>query len=106
MIESGVPGQTLGDQLVTAGVWSVWLRSIRAKCYLAGKIRDLEIDGIKMSIHDTYPSSKPIPNEKIVLRDLPPDVSDNANLEFLKHQPGISVKSVSCFLVYETTRIN
>ena len=67
------------------GVWSVWLRSICAKCYLAGKIRDLEIDGIKVSIHDTYPSSKPIPNEKIVLRDLPPDVSsDNANPRIYK----------------------
>ena len=28
-----------------------------------------------------------------MLRDLPPDVSDNAILEFLKDQPGISVKS-------------
>ena len=92
MIESIVPGQTMGAQFVK-GVWSVWLRSIRAKCYLAGKIRDLEIDGIKVSIHDTYPSSKPIPNEKIVLRDLPPDVSDNAIRGFLKDQPGISVKS-------------
>ena len=66
------------------GVWYVWLRSIRVKCYLAGKIRDLEIDGI---------GSKPIPNEKIVLRDL----RNNAIQEFLKDQPGISVKSVVMF---------
>ena len=64
MIEQIVPGQTLGAQLIK-GVWSVWLRSIRAKCYLAETIRDLEIGGVKISMYDTYPVSKPIPNEKV-----------------------------------------
>ena len=92
MIEEIVPGQTLGVQLIK-GVWSVWLRSIRAKCYLAETIRDLEIGGVKISMHDTYPVSKPIPNEKVLFRDLPQYVSNNAILEFLNDQPGIHVKS-------------
>ena len=36
---------------------------------------------------------KSIPNEKIVFKDLPQDVSNNAILEFPKDQPGIHVKS-------------
>ena len=43
--------------------------------------------------HDTYPVSKPIPNEKVLFRDLPQYVSNNAILEFLNDQPGIHVKS-------------
>ena len=38
-----VPGQTQGPQLVKR-IWSIWLKSKRAKCYLAETIRDLDID--------------------------------------------------------------
>ena len=92
MIEKIVPGQTLGGKVIR-GVWSVWLRSIRAKCYLSETIRDPGIGGVKLSMHDTYPISKPIPNEKVLFRDLPQHVSNNGILEFLNDQPGILVKS-------------
>ena len=60
---------------------------------MAETIRDLEIGGVKISMHDTYPISKPIPNDKALFRDLPQYVSNNAILEFLNDQPGIHVKS-------------
>ena len=81
MIGKIVPGQTLCAQLIR-GVWSVWLRSIRAKCYLTEMIRDLEIGGVKASMHDTYPISKPMQNEKVLFRDLHQQVSNSAILEF------------------------
>ena len=92
MLDKIVPGQTQEAQFVK-GIWSIWLKSKRAECYLAETIRDVDIDGAKVTLHDIYPSTKPIPNENIVLKDLPQDVNNNAIPEFLKDQPGIHVKS-------------
>ena len=44
-------------------------------------------------MHDIYPISKPIPNDKVLFRDLPQQVSNSDILEFLNDQPGIHVKS-------------
>ena len=51
------------------------------------------LDGVKVSLHDTYPITKPIPHERRVFKDLPQDASNNAILESLKDHPGINVKS-------------
>ena len=44
-------------------------------------------------MHIRYPNTKPTPNEKIVFKDLPPWVSDQEILTYLRKQPGIIVKS-------------
>ena len=59
----------------------MWLRSVRAKIYLADTIREINIYGAKMTVYDTYPSSKTVPNEKKLYKDRPMDVSDNRILK-------------------------
>ena len=87
-----VPDQTIGAQLVQ-GVWSIWIKDPRARDYMLSTVKMIELEGRPIEIHDLYPTSKVIPNEKIVFKDLPPAVDDTTIIQYLNKQPGIFVKS-------------
>ena len=55
--------------------------------------RVLDIKGRSIDIHDIYPTSKAIPDEKLVFKDIPFSVNDEEIIKFLNNQPGIIVKS-------------
>ena len=46
-----------------------------------------------MEIHSDNPTSKPVPNEKIVFKDIPIDVSDEDVIQYFQNHPGIVVKT-------------
>ena len=92
IVNQHVPDHAIGAQLVL-GVWSLWLKNIRARDYMINKVKNIEVYGRSIDIHDIYPTAKSIPNEKIVLKDIPLSVKDSEILEFLNDQPGIMVKS-------------
>ena len=92
MINHHVPNQTLGAQMVR-GIWTIWLKSTRAKKFIMEHVKVLTINHVDVDIHDRYPSTKNIPNEKILFKDLPLHVRDSEILEFLHGQPGVSVRS-------------
>ena len=56
-------------------------------------VKAIELEGRAIEIYDLYPTSKIIPNEKIIFKDLPPGVNDTTIINFLSEQPGIFVKS-------------
>ena len=87
-----VPGQTVGAQLVK-GVWSIWLKDLRATKHMTDTVKVINVDGRKIDVHDICPISRSIPNEKIVFKDIPLSVNDKEILEFLNDQPGIVLKS-------------
>ena len=91
IVNQHVPGQTLGAQLVR-DVWSIWLKDIRAREYMTTIIKAIDINGRTVDVHDIYPTSKSIPNEKVVFKDIPFSVNDKI-IKFLNDQPGITVKS-------------
>ena len=70
-----VPDQTIGAQLVH-GIWSIWIKDRRARDYMINIVKAIELEGRLIEIHDLYPTSKIIPNEKIIFKDLPPGVND------------------------------
>ena len=92
IINLHVPNQALGARLVR-GIWTIWLKSIRAKQFIMERVKVLCINYVDIDIHDRYPSTKIIPNEKILFKDLPLNVSDNDILNFLNDQPDMQVKS-------------
>ena len=92
MINHYVPDQTLGAQLVR-GIWTIWLKSTRAKQFIMTHVKVLTINYVDVDIHDRYPSTKIIPNEKILFKDLPLHVKDSDIIEFLHGQPGVNVRS-------------
>ena len=65
-----VPDQTIGAQLVH-GIWSIWIKHRRARDYMTNTVKMIELEGRSIEIHDLYPTSKIIPNEKIFFKDLP-----------------------------------
>ena len=73
--EQHVPGQILGAQCHNI-VWSVITRSDRARSYMVNTLKGVNINNTKLEIHDKYPTSKTVPNEKIVFRDAPFDLKD------------------------------
>ena len=75
------------------GIWTIWLNSNRAKRYLLENVKVLQVDRHKIDIYEFYPNSRPIPNEKILFRDLPLSMGDSDIIDFLNLQPGITVKS-------------
>ena len=92
IVNQHVPGQTVGGQLVK-GVWSIWLKDLRARKHMTDTVKVINVDGRKIDVHDIYPISRSIRNEKIVFKDIPLSVNDKEILEFLNDQPGIVVKS-------------
>ena len=92
IVNQHVPGQAYGAQLVH-GVWSIWLNDPRARAYMIEKVKIIEVHGRKIDLHDIYPTSKSVPNEKVIFKDIPLSVDDNEIIEYLNSQPGITVKS-------------
>ena len=91
VIDQIMPGQTVGSQLIN-GIWSIWLRTRSARDKLA-ELKHIEIDNIRIEIYTEYPTCKPVPNEKIIFKDLPLWVSDTDVIKFLEKQPGIIIKT-------------
>ena len=92
LVNQHVTGQTLGAHLLR-DVWCIWLKDIRAREYLTTTVKVIDIKGRLIDIHDIYPTSKAIPNEKLVFKDTPFSVNDEEMIKFLDNQPGIIVKS-------------
>ena len=69
IVHQHVHDQTLGAQLVR-DVWSIWLKYIRAREYMTTTISTIVINGRTVDIHDIYPTSKVIPTEKGVFKDI------------------------------------
>lgn len=85
------PDSTLGSQFYN-GVWSIWLKSQDAYSDLS-KVKQFELDGITISLHDGYPIFRHLPNEKVLFKDLPFWVNNDDIIDYLNNQPGIEVKS-------------
>ena len=51
-------------------------------------IKAIDINGRTVDVHDIYPTSKCIPNEKVVFKDIPFSVNDKEIIKFLNDQPG------------------
>ena len=90
--ETHVAGQVLGAQW-TNGIWSLGLKTEKARAYLVDKVKTLIIYNQNVEIHGDYPMSKPVPNEKITFKDIPIDVSDKDIIDYLKSHNGIVIKS-------------
>ena len=90
--ETHVAGQVLGAQW-TNGIWSLWLKTEKARAYLVDKLKTIIIYNQNVEIHGDYPMSKPVPNEKITFKDIPIDVSDKDIMDYLKSHNGIVIKS-------------
>ena len=74
-------------------VWSIWLKDIRARENMTTIINAIDINGRTVYIHDIYPTSKSIRNEKVVFRDVPFSVNDKEIIKFLNDQSEITVTS-------------
>ena len=57
------------------------------------KVKFLKINNFVIELHNTYPTAKNIPDEKIVFKDLPMCLSDKDILDFIGVQPGLIAKS-------------
>ena len=68
------------------------IKDIRAREYMT-TVKVIDIKCRSIDIHDIYPTSKAIPNEKLVFKDIPFSVNDEEIIKFLNNQPGIIVKS-------------
>ena len=90
--EKHVPGQVLGAQW-SNGIWSIWLKNDKAQFFLVNTVKTINIYKHKVEIHGDYPTSKPAPNEKILFKDIPIDISDEDILRYLHNHPGIVVKT-------------
>ena len=82
------PGQIIGAEMYRE-IWSIYLKTTEARDKLIDA-KVLKRNNYCIELHSTYPTSKNIPNEKIVFRDLPMGVSDRIILDYLKMQPGVS----------------
>ena len=60
---------------------------------MTNKIKNIEVNNNIVELCDNYPTSKLVPNEKIMFRDLPFSVKDSAILQYLEKQKGITVKT-------------
>jgi len=87
-----VPDQILGVQLFNK-VWSVWCKTDKARAHLIDSVKTIKFHNREIELHGKYPTHKPMPNEKIVFRDVPINVRDGDILDYLHQQPGIVVKS-------------
>ena len=65
IVNHHVPGQTVGAQLVK-GVWSIWLEDLHDRKHMTDTVKGIHVDGRRIDVHDIYPISRSIPNEKIV----------------------------------------
>ena len=92
IVNQHVPSQMLGAQPVR-NVWSIWLKYIRVREYLTTTVMVIDIKGRSIHIHDIYPTSKDVPNEKLVLKDIPFFVNDEEIIKFLNNQPVVIIKS-------------
>ena len=86
-----VPGQVICIQIVRGG--SIWLKTAHARAHMINKIKNIEVNNNIVELCDNYPTSKPVPNEKIMFRDIPFSVKDSAILQYLEKQKGITVKT-------------
>ena len=77
----------------TNGIWSVWLKNDIAQSFLINTAKTLNVYKHKVEIHRDYPTSKPPPNEKIIFKDIPIDVSDEDIINYLRNHPGIVLKT-------------
>ena len=59
--ETHVAGQVLGAQW-TNGIWSLWLKTEKARAYMSDKVKTLIIYNQNVEIHGDYPMSKPVHN--------------------------------------------
>ena len=91
IINDIVPGQPIGSQHYN-GVWTISLRSTKARDHLDA-LKYIEYDNVRIELFANYPTSKPVPNEKIIFKDLPFWVKDQEILDFLGTKEGITVKS-------------
>ena len=87
-----VPGQLAYAQIIN-GVWSLWFKTKNARSHMLNTIKTIEVNKNTIELLSTYPTAKPVPNEKIMFRDIPPSVPDADILKFLHSQPGIQMKS-------------
>ena len=92
IVNQHVPDQTVGAKLVK-GVWSIWLNDLRARKHMTDIFKGINVDGRRIYVHDIYPISRSIPNEKIVFKDITLSVDNKEIFGFLNDQPGIVVKS-------------
>ena len=46
-----MPDDVIGAQLVL-GIWSVWLKNLRARDYMTNKVKVIEVYGRNIEIHD------------------------------------------------------
>lgn len=90
-IENILPNSTLGSQFYN-GVWSIWLKSQKAYQDLFN-VDSFELDNTNISLHKAYPVMRYLPNERVVIKDLPFWVPNEEITNFLKDQPGITIKS-------------
>ena len=74
------------------GIWSIWIKTKEARQHLA-ELGSIEINNIKIELFTTCPKMTPVPNEKIVLKDIPVWVPDSDVIQFLNNKQGIIVKS-------------
>ena len=91
LLESIIPGQVMGSQHFN-GIWSIWIKTKEARQHLA-ELGSIEINNIRIELFTTCPKMTPVPNEKIVLKDIPVWVPDSDVIQFLNNQQGIIVKS-------------
>ena len=88
--ETHIAGQVFGAQW-TNGIWSLWLKTEKAKACLVDKVKSLIIYKQNVEMHGDYPLSKPAPHEKF--KDIPINVSDKDITDYLKSHNGIVIKS-------------
>ena len=87
-----VPRQIIGAQY-TNGIWALSMRTQDARAFMLNDVKELDFSKKKVELYDKYPTSKIVPNEKILFKDFPFSVSDNELLDYLNNQPGIHVKT-------------
>ena len=91
IINNIVHGQPVCAQLIN-GIWSIWLKSVEVRNHLV-ELKMITPDNISIVLFSTYHLSKPVPNDKIILSELPFWVRDQEIIDLLSQHPGIIVKS-------------
>ena len=88
------PGYIVSVQPI-GGIWKIWCKSDAAREYLLKKVITIKYNNRKIELYDTNPFHSPqTPSEKIILKDLPLDMSNDDILDFFeKNYPHIIVRS-------------
>ena len=88
-----VPDHVQGA-LISNGIWTILLKSIRAKDFLIDEGKKLEVRNIKIPIYKEYPiiARRP-PTERVLFKDLPFHVSDNDILDYLYSTPEVKLQN-------------